>query len=190
MSNGTRRKKKIFHAPEKKGELRQIPVTPLNRALSLVSLGVQAGMTAFGIWAVSGRYGENTGPEAALGGEASLLFLIFPLVSWILALGFRLACRYLPLDMWRLPVRVRDGMKRTEGTLLKRMTLLLELETAVCFFYIDVVLYLGGTPGDWVMLLWVAALCLSVYLSGRQAARIGESTGARPVNSRKKINLH
>ena len=175
MSNKTRRKKKLFHAPQKKGELHRIPATKTNRIVSAVSLLLQAAMTAFGIWAVQNRYGQ-AGQEG-LWGDASLLFLVFPLICWILTLGFRLACRFLPLEMWRLPVKVRNGMKKSEGTLLKLLTLLLELETAVCFFYIDATLYLGSTPNDAVMLLWVAALLLSVYLPGKRAAGMADGKG-------------
>ncbi|MDO5346081.1 MAG: hypothetical protein Q4E91_10075 [Lachnospiraceae bacterium] len=176
MSNSTRKKKKVFHAPQRKGELKEIPVTPANRILSLVSLAIQAGMSVFAVYAVAVRHGAAAaGGEAyGLGGEASLLYLVFPAVSWILTLGFRLACLYLPLEMWRLPVRVRCGFERTNGTLLKLMTLLLELETALCFFYIDVSLYAGYVPSDAVMLAWVAALALSVYLPGRRAAQIAD----------------
>ena len=72
---------------------------------------------------------------------------------------------------------MRNGMKKSEGTLLKLLTLLLELETAVCFFYIDATLYLGSTPNDAVMLLWVAALLLSVYLPGKRAAGMADGKG-------------
>lgn len=172
MSNSTRKKKKIFHPPEKKGKLRDIPPTPANRVLSVLSLAVQAAMMVFAVYAVmTGAQGRESGHGP--GGEYRLIYLIFPLVSWVIALGFRLACRYLPLEMWRLPVRVKAGMIRTEGTLLKLSALLLELETAVCFFYIDVSLYLGYEPSDALMLVWVAALALSVYLPCRQAGRIG-----------------
>ena len=161
--------------PQKKGELHRILATKTNRIVSAVSLLLQTAMTAFGIWAVKNRYGQ-AGQEG-LWGDASLLFLVFPLICWILTLGFRLACRFLPLEMWRLPVKVRNGMKKSEGTLLKLLTLLLELETAVCFFYIDATLYLGSTPNDAVMLLWVAALLLSVYLPGKRAAGMADGKG-------------
>lgn len=175
MSNSTRKKKKVFHSPERKGKLKEIPVTPSNRILSAVSLALQAGMTVFAVYAAVTRRGVSAGNGGyGIGGEASLLYLVFPAVSWLLTLGFRLACRYLPLDMWRLPVRVRRGFQMTEGTLLKLLTLLLELETALCFLYIDISLYVGYVPNDAVMLAWVAALALSVYLPGRQAARIAD----------------
>lgn len=182
MSNGTRKKKKVFHAPSRTGQLREIPATLSNRILSAVSLAVQAGMTVFAVYAVAVRYGADVAAEGGYGisGGASLLYLVFPAISWILTLGFRLACRYLPLEMWRLPVRVRRGFERTEGTLLKRLTLLLELETALCFFYIDISLYVGYAPSDAVMLIWVAAMALSVYLPGRQAARIADREPAKP----------
>lgn len=173
MSNGTRKKKKVFHSPERKGELRDIPATPVNSALSTVSLVLQTAMTVFAVYAVMTKMDAAEGTYG-ISGDFSLIYLIFPLVSWILALGFRFACRYMPLDMWRLPVRVRQGMVMTEGTLLKLITLLLELETAVCFFYIDIALYLGHVPHDAVMLLWVALLILSVYLPGRRAGKIAD----------------
>ena len=72
MSNKTRRKKKLFHAPQKKGELHRILATKTNRIVSAVSLLLQTAMTAFGIWAVKNRYGQ-AGQEG-LWGDASLLF--------------------------------------------------------------------------------------------------------------------
>lgn len=182
MSNSTRKKKKVFHSPERKGELKEIPATPANRILSAVSLVLQAGMTVFAVYAAATRSGVNPGAEGGygIGGDASLLYLVFPAISWILTLGFRLACRYLPLEMWRLPVRVRRGFELTDGTLLKLLTLLLELETALCFLYIDISLYVGYAPSDAVMLVWVAAMALSVYLPGRQAARIADREAAKP----------
>lgn len=192
MSNSTRRKKKVFHAPQRKGELKEIPATPANRMLSFVSLAVQAGMLAFAAYAVAVRYGAGAGESGnyGLSGEASLIYLVFPAVSWVLTLGFRLACRCLPLEMWRLPVRVRRGFEMTEGTLLKLMTLLLELETALCFFYIDVSLYAGYTPSDAVMLAWVAALALSVYLPGKRAGQIADGivqTGRKDQKAGRRI---
>ena len=183
MSNSTRKKKKVFHAPERKGELRDIPVTPTARVLSAVSLALQAGMMIFAVYAAWIR--RIPTEQYGISGDASLIYLVFPLVSWVLTLGFRLACRYMPLDIWRLPVRVRRGMMMTEGTLLKLITLLLELETALCFFYIDVSLFLGYTPNDTVMLAWVAALLLSVYLPGRRAGKIADGEIVLPKQQSK-----
>lgn len=170
MSNSTKKKKKIFHSPERKGTLREIPATPVNRLLSAVSLVIQTGMMIFAVYAVLNCQKETE--QRIISGDVSLIYLIFPLVCWVLSLGFRLACRYMPLEMWRLSPGVRRGMILTEGTLLKLITLLLELETAVCFFYIDVSLYLGYSPSDAVMLAWVAALFLSVFLPCRRAKEI------------------
>ena len=72
MSNKTRRKKKLFHAPQKKGELHRIPATKTNRIVSAVSLLLQTAMTAFGIWAVKNRYGQAG--QVACGGMPAFFF--------------------------------------------------------------------------------------------------------------------
>ena len=51
------------------------------------------------------------------------------------------------------------------------VTFLVELETALCFCYIAVALYLGRTPSTPALFLWIAALVLSIYFPCRSAAR-------------------
>ena len=141
--------KKLFHSPQAYGELIKIPMTPAMQAISVISLIIQAALTAF----------------------TGYLYLTLPAVTWLLSLGFRFTCRAVPLKMWRLPKSVKQGVIKTGGTPLKLVTLLAELETAVCFCYIAVILYLGQSPSSVILLLWLAALALSVYFPCRAAAR-------------------
>lgn len=165
-----KKKKPAFHAPRTYGEKMKISMTPALHVLSALSLAVQIGLTGFAVYAAASGYE----PALALGYGFSLRFLfpVLPAVCWLITAGFRIACRALPLDMWRMPVRVREGMRLAQGRPLKWMTLLVELETAVAFLYICVTIYLGRAPLDVVMLAWIAGLVLSVYLPGRQAARL------------------
>ena len=57
--------------------------------------------------------------------------------------------------------------------LLKLATLLVELECAAAFLYVDITLYLGHTPLDVVMVIWLVALLASVWLPCRRAGKIG-----------------
>lgn len=171
-----KKKKKAFHAPQTYGEKMAIPMTGPMRIISAVSLVLQAGLTAFAVYAAaSGRE-----PALALGYGFSLrfLFILLPAVCWLVTAGFRIACRALPLDMWRMPVRVREGMRRDQGRPLKLITLLVELETAAAFFYICVTIYLGCPPLDAVMAAWLGALILSVWLPARRA---GQLSGGGPT---------
>ena len=109
-------------------------------------------------------------------GQSGLL-LALPIVMWVISIVARLGFKYLPLDMWRMPVDVRKGMVVCNGWLLKLTTLLVELECAATFCYVDIALYLGYAPLDAVMLAWLVALALSVWLP--PAARPEGSAGAR-----------
>ena len=60
-----------------------------------------------------------------------------------------------------------------QGWLLKLATLLVELESAVAMLYVNIALYLGYTPLDVVMMVWLAALLVSVWLPCRKAGKIG-----------------
>ena len=161
--------KKLFHSPQAYGELIKIPMTPAMQAISVISLIIQAALTAFTIYLAF-----TTDTIAVLentGFSSSYLYLTLPAVTWLLSLGFRFTCRAVPLEMWRLPKSVKQGVIKTGGTPLKLVTLLAELETAVCFCYIAVILYLGQSPSSVILLLWLAALALSVYFPCRAAAR-------------------
>ena len=100
---------------------------------------------------------------------------MLPFVTWVITLGFRFTCRAVPLEMWRLPQKVKQGMIRLQGQPLKLATLLVELETAVCFCYIALVLWRGGSPSNPVLLLWLAALALSIFFP----CRAGRPAGLR-----------
>ena len=161
--------KKLFHSPQAYGELIDIPMTASMHALSLLSILVQLGLTAFAAYAA---YTTDTIPALESSGFSdSMLYLALPAVSWLLAVGFRFTCRAVPLDMWRLPASVKRGVIKQNGTPLKLLTLLVELETALCLCYIAAALYLGRTPSTPALFLWIAALVLSIYFPCRSAAR-------------------
>ena len=132
--------KNLFHSPQAYGRLIEIPMTASMRAISAVSLLLQAALTVFAFYS-------------------------------LISLGFRFTCRVVPLEMWRLPKSVKQGMIRLKGQPLKLATLLVELETAVCFSYIAVILYLGSAPSNFVLLAWLAALILSIFFPCRAAAK-------------------
>lgn len=191
MSSKIRKKKKqVFHSPSRTGVIREIPETVTNQMLSALSLAVQIVLLVFGVYAAIIRSGSDGMGSVGLSGDKSLLYAVFPLVSLVLSAGFRLACRCMPLEMWRLPSKVRQGFLMTEGTLLKLITLLLELELAICFFYIDLTLYLGYVPSDTVMLLWTVLLLLSVYLPGRYAAELADGRRKLPEKNAQKRMCH
>ena len=81
--------------------------------------------------------------------------------------------RFLRGEGWRMPVDVRKGMVVCQGWYLKLATLLVELECAAAFLYVDITLYLGHTPLDVVMVIWLVALLASVWLPCRRAGKIG-----------------
>ena len=157
--------KQVFHAPKTVGERTRLKMTPLLIALSALSLGVQAGGTIFAIVGMTNL--------SARGYEDGAMLLALPIVMWVISLAARLGFRFLPLDMWRMPVDVRVGMVKCSGWLLKLVTLLVELECAAAFLYVDITLYLGHTPLDAVMAAWLIALALSVWLPCHRAGKIG-----------------
>ncbi len=161
--------KNMFHSPQAYGELIDIPMTASMHTISLLSILIQLCLTAFAVYLA-----YMTDTIAALensGFSGSMLYLVLPAVSWLLSVGFRFTCRAVPLEMWRLPMSVKKGVIKQNGSPLKLATLLVELETALCFCYIAVVLYLGYSPSTWVLFLWAAALALSIYFPLRSAAR-------------------
>ena len=166
MANKKKKKRKeVFHKPQTVGERTKLKMTPALIALSVISLLVQAGTTIFAIVGVVTLHNQGYGQSG--------LLLALPIVMWVLSLVARLGFKYLPLDMWRMPIDVRKGMVICNGWLLKLTTLLVELECAVTFCYVDVALYLGKAPMDAIMLIWLAALAFSIWLPCRKAGRIG-----------------
>ena len=174
MSNKKNTKKKkhkqVFHAPKTYGEKRKIPMSPLMWGLSGLSWGVQLGLTIFAVTVVNQTYGtaevlNYNGIEI----NNAVLYLALPIVGWILTICFRLAARFLPLDMWRLPVNVRKGVVLLQGVPLKLSTILVELSTALAFLYIDIAIYLWGAPSNLALLVWIAALAASVWFPLRRA---------------------
>ncbi len=160
----------LFHSPQAYGELIKIPMTPAMTAISVLSLAVQIGLTAFALYAA-----HTTDSIPALqnsGFASSAIYLVLPVTTWALSFGFRFACSVVPLEMWRLSATVKEGVIRSNGTLLKLITLLVELETAVCFVYIAVTLYLGASPSSLVLLVWIAALVLSIFFPCRKAVAL------------------
>ena len=126
MANKKKKKRKqVFHAPQTIGERTRLKMTPCLTALSLISLAVQTGGSIFAI--VGCVQLSNAGYSDAW------MLLILPIVMWVISIVARLGFRYLPLDMWRMPVDVRKGMVVCQGWLLKLATLLVELES--CLLY-------------------------------------------------------
>ncbi len=167
-------KKPLFHKPKTTGEVRKIANTPLMWIISVGSLVLLAALSAFAIYAVTERSAEQVVLYADITMNAWLLFLFLPLVAWIIAIGFRVAVRVIPLEMWRLPASVREANVKTGGRYLKLATLLLELETVLLFGYITLVLYFGYIPGDIPVLMWVAAVVITVVAFSKYALNAAE----------------
>ena len=97
----------MFHTPKTIGERTRLKMTPLLRGLSWGSLALQAGSSIFSI------VGYVTLTQA--GYVDGWILLVLPIVMWVLSIVARLGFRYLPLDMWRMPVDVRKGMVVCQG---------------------------------------------------------------------------
>ncbi|MDY2617358.1 MAG: hypothetical protein SOW00_00975 [Oscillospiraceae bacterium] len=178
MANKKKRKhKEVFHKPQTVGERTKLKMTPALIALSALSLGVQIGGTIFAIVGAAILHNQGYGQSG--------LLLALPIMMWVISIVARLGFKYLPLDMWRMPVDVRKGMVVCNGWLLKLTTLLVELECAATFCYVDIALYLGYAPLDAVMLAWLVALALSVWLPCRKAGRIGRGEAIWTANEDK-----
>ena len=162
----------MFHTPQTHGELITIPMTSSMHFLSLFSLLFQFVLTVFSIYAF--RTQSEIAVLSNSGFSSNIIYLMFPLITWILSFGFRFSCRAIPLDMWRLPVQVREGMKRSQGTPLKLMTLLIELETVICLLYICITLYLGYEPSNIILVIWIIILVISIYLPGKKASDLAK----------------
>lgn len=161
--------KNLFHSPQAYGKLLDIPMTAPMKVISVFSVILQAALTVLAFYLA---FETETIPALEESGfSSSYLYLVLPFVTWVITLGFRFTCRAVPLEMWRLPQKVKQGMIRLQGQPLKLATLLVELETAVCFCYIALALWRGGSPSNPVLLLWLAALALSIFFPCRAAAR-------------------
>lgn len=186
MNNSTKQNKykyqhkpisgKMFHAPETDDKAKKIPMSRSMHIISFLSLCIQLILTALAIYAANSQ--SVIIPLAGSGISSGLIYLTLPITMWTLTLGFRLACRIIPLSMWRLSERVRKGMLLCDGTLLKLLTLLVELETAICFVYICCSLYLGYAPNNLILLLWIMVLFLSIYYPCKKAILYAEGKAA------------
>ena len=175
MSSHLKKKsKQIFHAPEKIGEAKPIPMTGQMRGLSVLSLAIQAGLAVFAVYGAVTRKGELIALSDSFAMPSGYLLLFCPILGWIVTLGLRLACRFLPIEMWRLSKRVKQGVLMTEGKLLKLAALLLELEIALCFLYITISIYLGYAPADAIVLVWAAAMFGTVFVMGNRAVKVAD----------------
>lgn len=161
------KKKPLFHAPQKTGIMRKIPTTLPMKVISIIGLAALAALTVFAVVAIVQRSDEYVALSGNYALKAPIMFVILPLIAWIIALLFRLAVRFIPLEMWRLPMSIREATIKTQGQYLKFATLLLELETTIMLGYITVSLYLGRVPGDLPVLVWVAAVVATIIFFGR-----------------------
>lgn len=163
---------KLFHTPQASGTVRKIPMSTGMHIISTLSLLLQLFLTLFSIYAC--RQQLPIAAFSAYGIYDASLYLVLPLCTWMLTLGFRLACRIIPLETWRLPQNVRKGMIQCSGTLLKLLTLLVELDTSICFIYIAITLYLGHIPSNALLTMWILCLILSIALPCQKAVRLAD----------------
>ena len=167
MSKLKKKKKPIFHKPQTTGELRKIPTSPSMRLLSYVSLVILVVLIVFIIYAIVKRGGDFISHSDTFALKAGFLFVILGLVACLIAAGFRLAVRLIPIEMWRLPAGVKDATIKTEGKYLKIATLLIELETTLAIGYVTISLYLDQIPGEFPLILWVIAVAATIIFFGR-----------------------
>lgn len=175
MSSSLKKKKKkdpVLHKPEIHGELIKIPMSVPMHIVSVASIGLLAVLTV--LTAIAIHESEVIPALLGTGFSGSYVYVALPVLGWLICIGFRFACSQIPLDMWRLPMTVRSGMKKCRGTLLKWMTLLVEIETAAAFLYILIALYRGGEPSTPILLIWLLALVLSIAIPGKMAYDLGK----------------
>ena len=96
-----------------------------------------------------------------------MMFIFLLFVACLIAVGFRLAVRFIPLEMWRLPRGVKQATIKTEGRYLKVCTLFIELETTLAFGYVMVSLYFDRIPGDMPVVIWALVAAATVVICGR-----------------------
>ena len=160
-------KKPMFHKPKTTGEIRKVSTPVWVKVLSIVSLVLLLALTAFAIYGAATGFQEQVALSPTFQMPAGMVLLLLPLFAWIIALGFRLGVRFIPLEMWRLPASVRTATIRTSGKYLKICTLLIELETVIIFGYVTYMLYQRHEPGDIPILIWVTVVAATVIFFGR-----------------------
>ena len=181
MSKLKKKKKPLFHKPQTTGELRKIPASTPVKLLSYLSLALLVLLIVFIIYAIAKRGGEFIALSDTFALKAAVLFVLLGLVACLIAVGFRLAVRLIPIEMWRLPAGVKDATIKTEGKYLKIATLLIELETTLAIGYVTISLYQDQIPGEFPLVLWVLAVAATIIFFGRyvliQAGSIRKSKG-------------
>ena len=161
--------KPMFHSPQKKGQVVPVPMNAFLWILVIVSLAALAALSVFAVCAAVTRNTETVTLAQGFTMNAGLLFLFLPFVGWLICAGFRLAIRLIPLEMWRLPSKVKEANIKTKGKYLKYATLFMELEATLAFGYITLSVYNGNQPKDIAMLVWAAAEAATVIFFGRYA---------------------
>ena len=71
-----------------------------------------------------------------------------------------------------------------KGSLLKTATLLIELETAICFLYLCIVLYFGYSPSNLILVIWILALIVSVVIPCKKAKELSTKKITRKKDAR------
>ena len=167
MSKLKKKKKPLFHKPQTTGELRKIPASIPVKILSIGSLLLLAALIAFAIYASVTKGAEFVALSGGFALKGTVLYALLAVVACLIAGGFRLAVRFIPIEMWRLPAGVKAATIKTEGRYLKIATLLIELETILAIGYIMVTLYCGQIPGELPLIVWVAAVAATIIFLGR-----------------------
>jgi len=167
MSKLKKKKKPLFHKPQTTGELRRIPASTPVKILSYGALACLAALIVFIIAAIVKRGGDFIMLSDTFALKAGVLFVLLGLVACLIALGFRLAVRLIPIEMWRLPAGVKDATIRTEGRYLKIATLLIELETTLAIGYVTISLYRDTIPSELPLVIWIAAVAATIVFFGR-----------------------
>ena len=111
--------KPMFHSPQKKGQVVPVPMNAFLWILVIVSLAALAALSVFAVCAAVTRNTETVTLAQGFTMNAGLLFLFLPFVGWLICAGFRLAIRLIPLEMWRLPSKVKEANIKTKGKYLK-----------------------------------------------------------------------
>ena len=166
--------KNLFHKASAYGtEPTKIPMTTRMQVISILDLFLQG--LLLGLCIVFIVKTEVIPALVYSGFYSSWMYLLFAGISLFVCIAFRVGLRVIPLEMWRLSARVRLGVIKSQGTLLKWISLLVELATVLCFIYIVVALYLGGTPHIAVLIAWAAALFLVIFFPCRAAVKLAEA---------------
>ena len=176
MSKLKKKKKPIFHKPQTTGVQRKIPASTPVKILSIGSLVLLAALTAFAVYAMVTKGDVFVALSGEFAIKLSVMFVFLLVIVLLIAGGFRLAVRFIPLEMWRLPMSVREATIRTQGRYLKITTLLVELETILAFGYIMGSLYQEQIPGDLPLVVWVLAVIATVVFFGRYVLTAAKRT--------------